>query len=312
MSTIVLTGASGFVGSAVFEALGAHDLKIIGRGDCRLVEEDCFLRSDMSACTDYGEFLEEADYVVHCAAKVHLLDDHCVDPLSKFREVNTVGTINLARQAAAAGVKRFIFISSVKVNGELTQQGKPFTSSDEPSPIDPYGISKYEAEQGLHRISKETEMEFVIIRPPLVYGRGVKANFATMMRVAEKNFPLPFGTINNRRSLVHLDNLVNLIITCIDHPKAGNQTFLVSDGCDVSTKKMMTELTRAAGKEPCLFSVPSKLLTIALSIIGKKAIADRLCGNLQVDISHTKETLGWLPPVSFEQGIARCFEKTDK
>jgi len=225
--------------------------------------------------------------------------------------VNSLGTLNLACQAAKAGVSRFIFISTVKVNGERTEKDKPFRFNNPSMPEDAYGISKSEAEFGLRALSKQTGMEVVIIRSPLVYGPGVKANFAAMMKLASKNLPLPLGAIHNKRSLVALDNLVDLIVTCIDHPKAANETFLVSDDQDVSTTELLNKMTVAAGKKPWLIPVPMKLIQLGAAVLGKKAVADRLCGNLQVDISHTKEVLGWTPPIMLEQGLARCFQKKE-
>ena len=228
------------------------------------------------------------------------------DPLAAYRVVNTEGTINLARQAAAAGVRRFVFISSVKVNGEETSPGQPFTEEDEPAPLDPYGISKLEAEQGLRDLATATGMEVVIIRPPLVYGPGVKANFLTMMRWLNKGVPLPFGALDNRRSLVALDNLVDFIITCIDHPAAAKQTFLVADGEDLSTTELLRRVGRAMGKPVRLIPVPMGLLQAGARLLGKQEMARRLCGSLQVDITKARTLLGWKPPVAVDEGLRRA------
>jgi nucleoside-diphosphate-sugar epimerase len=303
---ILITGASGFVGQALLAKIDNSNVVLVGRAATENADGKYFQLA-LSANTDYLTVLNSVDVVIHCAARVHVMNEQAEDPLTAFREVNTLGTLNLARQAAATGVKRFIFISSIKVNGEATQPGKAFQFDDKPRPEDPYGISKAEAESGLQQIAAETGMEVVIIRPPLVYGPGVKANFAAMMKLAKKNLPLPLGAIHNKRSLVALDNLANLIITCIDHPKAANQTFLVSDDQDVSTTELLQIMTRAAGKAPRLLPVPVSWLKLAGKLIGKSAVIDRLCGNLQVDITHTKQTLSWTPPVSVEEGIKRCF-----
>lgn len=310
-SKILLTGATGFVGSAVLLKLGNNVASTIGRSKPAWFSGRHF-QQEISAAANFQAALSGVSVVVHCAARVHMMNDHSSDPLAAFREVNTFGTLNLARQAAAAGVKRFIFLSSIKVNGESTLNGKPFSNDDLPEPEDAYGISKTEAEAGLKQIAAKSCMEVVIIRPPLVYGPGVKANFAAMLKLAQNNLPLPLGAIHNKRSLVALDNLVDLIVTCIDHPKAANQTFLVSDDKDVSTTELLKLMTRAAGKKPWLIPVPMSWLKLAGKLTGKQAVIDRLCGNLQVDISHTKETLGWKPPITLEEGIARCFNSGDK
>tara|TARA_R110001599_G_scaffold99341_1_gene254701 strand:- start:899 stop:1828 length:930 start_codon:yes stop_codon:yes gene_type:complete len=304
---ILLTGASGFVGSAILAKLCADKIRVLGRSEPPCGTTD-FYYSEIKSDTDYSEALKGVDVVIHVAARAHIMKDGSSDPFSEYYETNTLGSLNLARQSSA-GVRRFIFISSIKVNGEFTSIGHPFFYNDKVCPDDPYGQSKAEAEIGLAKLAEETGMEVVIIRPPLVFGPGVKANFASMMSLAIKNLPLPLGAIKNKRSLVAIDNLVDLIITCIDHPNAANQTFLVSDDHDVTTTELLEELTRAAGKKPRLIPVPMKVIQIVANVLGKKSIADRLCGSLQVDISHTKETLGWKPPVSFKQGIARCFEK---
>jgi len=235
------------------------------------------------------------------------MNDEVAEPLAAFREVNVQGTLNLACQAAAVGVKRFIFISSIKVNGEQTRLGQSFFSHDDPSPEDFYGISKHEAEQGLRELAAETGMEVVIIRPPLVYGPSVKGNFASMIKLVGKGLPLPLGAVHNKRSLVALDNLVDLIITCIDHPGAANETFLVSDGEDLSTTQLLQGVAAAMGKPSRLIPVPAGLLQFGATLLGKKAMAQRLLGSLQVDISHTRKCLNWTPPLTVKQGLQRCF-----
>lgn len=309
---ILVTGANGFLGSRLAGYLREREKSVTCVTRSKIAS-DCEVENivipSFKQDRMWRDALDGVKTVIHCAARVHAMNDIKYDPLDVFREVNTLGTLDLARQAAEAGVKRFIFISSIKVNGESTQANCPFTAFDKRFPKDAYGKSKSEAEERLLALAKETRMDVVIIRPPLVYGPGVKANFASLMNLAGKNFPLPFGATNNKRSLVAIDNLVDLIVICIDHPKAANQVFLASDDYDVSTTELLEELTRAAGREPRLISLPIGLMEVCLALIGKKAMADRLFGNLQLDISHTKDTLGWKPPVSFAEGVALCFEK---
>ncbi|WP_423186040.1 UDP-glucose 4-epimerase family protein [Alishewanella sp. d11] len=303
---ILITGHTGFVGSALVAALSGSQLRLVGRRHIA-GQPGQFFQKELTTTEDYSDCLAGVSVVIHAAARVHVMDDTAADPLAAYREVNVAGTLNLARQAAASGVKRFIFISTIKVNGESTLPGCPLTSSDISQATDAYGISKVEAEVALKSLCAETGMEFVIIRPPLVYGPDVKANFAAMLKLAKKNLPLPLGAIHNARSMVALDNLVDLIVTCIEHPKAANQIFLVSDDNDVSTTELLKLMVEAYGKKPWLIPVPMSWFRLAGKLTGKQAIVDRLCGNLQVDITHTKETLGWKPPISVAEGIRRCF-----
>ena len=306
---LILTGATGFIGKEILEKVKSFDVNVIGRSKPKMNDGYTFFHASIDADSDYGSALADGGVVIHSAARAHVMDDNSADPLTAFREVNTIGTINLAKQAAQAGVKRFIFISSIKVNGEHTNRNKPFSAEDKPSPEDPYGLSKAEAEEQLKKLSKETGMAVVIIRPPLVYGPGVKANFAIMMRLAATGIPLPFGGIKeNRRSLVSVYNLVDLIFSCISHPNAANQTFLVSDDEDLSTAKMLKKLSVALGKSSKMLSLPVKLFDVLGKITGNSAIVDRLCGSLQVDISKTKELLDWQPPFSVKEGFARTAE----
>jgi UDP-glucose 4-epimerase len=309
--TILLTGATGFVGRSLAHKLCAKELRLLGRTDPKLSEHR-FCQAEINGTVDFKSFLKDVDVVIHAAARAHVMNDTTLDPQLAYDEVNTAGTLNLARQAEASGVKRFVFISSIKVNGEATEVGQPFTSSSVVKTEDPYGISKAKAEVGLQELAAETEMEIVIIRPPLVYGPGVKANFAAIMNLAKRNLPLPLGAINNKRSLVALDNLVDLIITCTNHPKAANQTFLVSDDHDISTTDLLKMMTRAAGKKPMLVPVPISWLKLAGKMMGKQTVIDRLRGNLQLNINHTKHTLGWKPPITLEEGIRRCFIKEEQ
>jgi nucleoside-diphosphate-sugar epimerase len=267
--------------------------------------------AELTANTDWHHVLGGVKSLVHLAARVHVMHDTAADPLAAFRAVNVDGTLNLARQAAAAGVKRFVFIGSIKVNGESTQPGRAFTEADAPNPQDAYGQSKHEAEQGLLQLSADTDMEVVIIRPSLVYGPGVKANFAALKRAVLRSWPLPLGAVYNTRSLVALDNLVDLIVTCIIHPDAANQTFLVSDGHDLSTTELVRCMAQAAGVPARLLPVQVWALQAAASLLGKGDELQRLCGNLQVDISKARSLLGWVPPVTVEEGLQRVMRAGD-
>ncbi|WMC11515.1 SDR family oxidoreductase [Oceanimonas pelagia] len=311
VDNVILTGATGFVGKALHQQLmNLPDYYVSAalRNNTSFINSHNFIVGDFNSNTNWTTALADQQVVIHAAARAHIMKDEVANPLTEYRKVNVEGTLNLARQATVAGVKRFIFISSIKVNGEQTPLGQPFTAEDLPAPEDAYGISKHEAEQGLQQLAAETGMEVVIIRPPLVYGPGVKGNFASMVKLVEKGLPLPLGAINNQRSLVALDNLVDLIITCIDHPAAANQVFLAGDGEDLSTTDLLRGVANAAGKPCRLLPVPSGLLQSGATLLGKKAMAQRLLGSLQVDISKARELLGWVPPLSVEQGLKRCFD----
>lgn len=310
---ILITGASGFVGQAVWLRLSGMEgvtavgsVRRVGRGSDDRVP---FVTvGELSSKTDWITALTGVQVVVHAAARVHVMQEVAVDPIVEFRRVNVHGTLNLAQQAAVAGVRRFVFISSIKVNGESTHLGQSFAADDMPAPLDAYGISKMEAEQGLRELSAKTGMEVVIIRPPLVYGPGVKANFAAMMRWLQWGVPLPLGSIHNQRSLVALDNLVDLIVTCMSHPAAAHRTFLVSDGEDVSTTELLRRMGRAMGKPARLLPVPASWLRLAAAMVDKRDVADRLCGSLQVDIAKTRHLLGWTPPLTLDQGLKKAAE----
>lgn len=310
MKNILLTGSTGFIGSKLLKTLLTDNdifVRVVSRNKIS-VNEPSFKIGSVNASTCYLKASLNINVVIHCAALAHMKKESSIDPLSEFRTINTEGTLNLARQAAEAGVKRFIFLSSIGVNG--ISNTSAFSVDDSPAPVEDYAVSKLEAEIGLRKIAAKTGMEVVVIRPPLVYGPNAPGNFGKLTNLARKNLPLPFGAIHNKRSLVSIDNLVDLIVTCIDHPKAANETFLVSDDYDVSTTELLTAMTLASGKKPRLLPVPISWLNLIGRLTGKQAVIDRLCGSLQVDIRHTKEVLGWKPPVSFEDGINKCFEKS--
>ena len=304
---ILVTGATGFVGQHLVNALlrKKKQVRACVRGrryksysESPLVELS--LVEDLSQVASWEKALRDVTVVIHTAARVHIMEDKEADPLAEFRKVNTEGTLNLARQAAEQGVSRFIFISSIKVNGEMTSIGQPFRTTDNTIPTDPYGLSKYEAEQGLLRIASETDMEVVIIRPPLIYGPGVKANFASMMKWVSKGVPLPLGAVYNNRSLVALENLIDFIIHCIAHPKAANEVFLVSDEEDISTTQLLKKVAKELGKKANLLPIPVSLMSFAATLIGKKSVAERLFGSLQVDSAKARDLLDWKPVVTMD------------
>jgi nucleoside-diphosphate-sugar epimerase len=302
---LLITGSSGFIGQSL-----SSELELRGEQVVRVVRKErpnSLVVGDIDPNISWGDSLSLCEAVIHLAARVHMLGDKSSDPLEEFRRVNVAGTANLARQAAAAGVCRFVFLSSIKVNGESTEAGEAFTADDTPSPKDPYGVSKHEAEEVLHQIADDTGMEVVIIRPPLVYGPGVKANFESMMRWLARGVPLPLAAVtHNRRSLVALDNLVDLIVTCLNHPAAANQTFLVSDGEDLSTAELLKRIGAAMGQPARLFYLPPTLLKLGASMLRSPGIYQRLCGSLQLDIAKTRQLLGWTPPVSVDEGLRRA------
>lgn len=309
MDKILVTGCSGFIGSALVTHLSSKGVS----GICTLRQKRSrpvpgwqdILVGDINDETDWSTAIVNVDVVIHLAAHVHIMKETEQDLNNLYRSINVNGTEQLAKQAAAAGVRRFVFLSSVKVNGESTDGRGPFVETEKPCPIDPYGISKLEAEQVLLEISKKTGMEVVIIRPPLVYGPGVKANYLTMMYWLGKGLPLPFGAIHNRRSLIALDNLVDLITTCIDHIAAANEIFLVSDGEDLSTTDLLRRMAIAMDKPTRLITVPQGILKLGMKLLGKADLAQRLCGSLQVNISKTHDVLGWNPPFTVDEALRK-------
>lgn len=304
----LLTGSTGFIGFALTQYLQQQNYSLTATVRCITKTLPATIQQvpigDLLPNTTWTNVLNDVDTIIHLAARTHILKEQSADPLDAFRKTNTLATINLAQQAAEAGVRRFIFISSIGVNGNQTFN-TPFTAENNPSPKEPYAISKYEAEIGLREIASQTGMEIVIIRPPLVYGPNAPGNFARFIKAATSGLPLPLGNIHNQRSLVALDNLIDLITLCIDHPAAANQTFLVSDGEDLSTTDLLHRLGSALNKPARLLPVPQVMLTTALHLLGKEAIAQRLCGNLQVDISKTRDLLGWQPIIRVDEALQK-------
>ena len=302
---IVLTGGSGFLGSHLLNNEAFQEALAIGRTQPRNHRQ--FQIVSFDADDDLAEVFIGKEVVVHAAARAHVMNDTAKSPLNEFRHINTEGTLNLAEKAAIAGIKRFIFISTVKVLGEQTEPGQAFKNGDSFDPQDPYSISKVEAEVGLKLIGEAHGMEIVIIRPPLVYGKGVKGNFASLLKLARYPIPLPFGSIQNKRSLVSIENLVDLIVICLDHPNAKNQTFLVSDDDDMSTSILFSRLAEAGGYKTYIFKFPLTILNISLRMLGKSPIYERLCGSMQVNIEYTKSQLSWKPPFKVKDSLSSCW-----
>ncbi len=307
---ILITGGKGFVGSALSRCSLALEYNIRVSSRQKMVFDQNNLErcqvGDLNGKTYWLNALEGVDVVVHCAGRSHILYETTVDSLATYRKVNRDGTLKLARQAVEAGVKRFVFISSIGVNGLQTKITKPFSEIDEPKPHNAYTLSKWEAEQGLFQLAGKTGLEVVVIRPPLVYGFGAKGNFNLLSRAIRSGWPLPLSPVNNQRSFVGLDNLLDFILICIKHPKAANQTFLVSDGHDLSTFEFIRAMSNAVGKDVRLMPVPVMILRAAAFIVGKGDAMMGLYGNLQIDASKARTLLGWAPPVSVEEGLKRA------
>jgi UDP-N-acetyl-alpha-D-quinovosamine dehydrogenase len=306
--TVLVTGATGFVGHFLCDRLLAQGFSV--RGTLLTSENPLFLVDrvepvtvePLGADTQWSHALAGADTIIHLAARVHIMDDPSANPLDEFRKVNVEGTAQLAREAAKAGVRRLVFISSIKVNGEET--ATHYTSDSPPNPSDPYGISKWEAEQALHKIEAETGLEVVVIRPTLVYGPGVKANFLNMMKIISRGIPLPLASITNRRNLIYVGNLVDALAICATHPAAAGQTYLVSDGEEVSTPELIRRTAKALGAPERLFPVPLSLMRLAGKLTGKSGAVNRLTGSLTVDSSKIRRELGWVPPFTMDEGLA--------
>jgi nucleoside-diphosphate-sugar epimerase len=300
MSKFLITGARGFVGSHLYSRL----LKL--GFDTQTLNFSQTLLSDSKSRSNAGSNLVDqlmgAEVIIHLAARVHVMTDKSLNPLEVFMDVNFLGTAKLARQAAISGVKRFVYVSSIKVNGEHTDE-EPFTERSKPNPQDPYGISKWEAERALHEISGETGMELVIVRPPLVYGPGVKANFYNLLQLVNKALPLPLGSIKNRRSMVYVENLVDALILCATNPKAAGQTYLLSDGHDVSTPQLISDIALAMRRPSRVFPFSLSLIRLGAKLLGRSTAVDRLTQSLEIDSSKIRDELGWQPPYTMEQGL---------
>jgi len=318
---VLITGATGFVGRRLTENLLSQYPNIHLRLVVRKITQnllDAHLQSDprvhlevvgdINAQTDWSGALNGVDVVIHLAARVHVMQDHASDPLQEYRQANTASSIHLAQAAAKAGVKRFIYLSSIKVNGEATNSGRPFSEDSLPAPIDPYGVSKWEAELGIEKICSQTGMEFVVIRPPLIYGPRVKANFKKLMQLVAKGLPLPLGAIHNQRSMLALDNLISFIDAVMTHPAAANQCFLLSDGQDLSTTQLLKLLAKGLHQSLWLIPLPTVILQTLAKVVGQSAASERLLGSLQIDSSKARQLLGWKPPLTVEEGIALTTE----
>ena len=312
---VLITGSNGFIGKSLVEQLLSkkqhkvtavlRDRKNFPLPDCKVLEIRDFTRKGI-----WEEQLNNIDVIVHAAGRAHIMKERSKKPLEEYRKHNVTNTLFLAREAAKIGVKRFIYLSTIKVNGEKTTAGQPFKADDNPSPVDPYAISKLEAEKSLFDLSGKTEMEVVCIRPPLIYGPGVKGNLSLLLKFIEKGIPLPLGSItSNKRSFVSITNLIDLIEVCLVHPKAANEIFLVSDNEDISTVELIIFLAKAMGKPPRLFNLPLPILKFLFLVSGNKRIADRLISNLQVEITKTTNILGWSPSINLEQGLLSILKK---
>lgn len=306
MTTIGLSGATGFIGSALLKKLDSNAYRarrLLHRPDPGLHQPDDCVVGDIGPATEWRHALEGVDCVVHLAARTHILNEHSPDSLAAYRRINVEGTGNLARQAVRAGVRRFIFLSSIKVNGESTAD-QPYRETDTPAPIDAYGISKLEAENVLRDICSCSAMELVIVRPPLVYGPGVKGNFLRLMQLIQRGIPLPLASVNNRRSLIHVENLADAICSCLETPAAAGQTFLASDHDEgIATSTMITLLGEGLNRPARLFPFPPRLLQLAGAMLGQSATIARLTGSLSVNATHLRNVTGWRSRIPLDQGL---------
>ncbi len=309
MNKILLTGATGFIGKALTDELLRNNFEVIA--SVRNTHSSSSLRiktiyvGDLLASTDWTSALQNIDIVIHSAARVHIMHDSSANPLEEFRQTNFYATLNLAQQAESAGVTRFVFISSIKASRQSSSPQSALKPDDTLPPDDPYGLSKYEAEQGLLDLAKKSNMDIVIIRPPLVYGPNVKGNFLSLLKFIKRGIPLPLGSIDNQRSFVALDNLVNFIRHCATHPKAANEIFLISDGEDVSTTELLHKIAKAFNKKALLISIPTVALSFIAKLFGKEAMVNRLLESLQVDNSRAVELINWKPIISMDSQIKK-------
>ena len=304
---VLVTGASGFVGGPVCRAVAAAGHRVTGttrrEADLPAGVQACRV-GDLGPDTDWRPALAGIETVVHLAARAHVMREEAGDPLALFRRINRDGAVALAEQAAAAGIRRLVFVSSIKVNGESTAPGRPFRAADAPAPCDPYGIAKAEAEERLAAIAARTGLELVVVRPPLVHGPGVKGNLASLLRLLNRGLPLPLASVDNRRSLVGVANLADLLRVCLDHPAAAGQTLLVRDDPDLSTPDLIRRLAAALGRPARLLPCPPTLLAGLAAALGRGGAANRLLGSLAVDDGPTRARLGWAPPVAVDAGLA--------
>jgi len=312
LTTVLVTGASGFVGSALLQQLNLQNFQVRAAVRTPQKRDDVLSIAvgEINSETNWDAALEDIDVVVHLAARVHVMRDTAKNPLDEFRKVNVEGTRHLAESAFNAGVKRFVYVSSIKANGEEFNQA--YTEACKPTPQDDYGVSKWEAEQVLHEISAKTGLEVVIVRPPLVYGAGVKGNFSQMIKVLAKGLPLPFASVRNLRSFIYVENLVDVLILCAQHPAAVGQTYLVSDGEDISTPDLLRQLSSAMGKHAKLLPCSPVFMRLAGQLFGKSDQVNRLLGSLQVDNSKIRRELGWQPPYSLGEGLRLSIKSNDK
>lgn len=307
-ATVLVTGANGFVGQVLCPELhrSGYRVRAAVRNEQRGhgLPGELVAVGDLNPQTDWSAAVAHVDMVIHLAARVHVMDESASDPLAAFRAINVGATVGLAHAAAQASVKRLVYVSSIKVNGEATGS-RPFTAQDLPAPQDPYGVSKWEAEQALRGIARETGLEVTIVRPPLVYGPGVGGNFARLLKLVERRIPLPLGAVNNHRSMVYVENLTSALISCAVHPAAAGQTFLVSDGDDLSTPGLIRNLGLMINSPARLWPVPTRVLLLAGLITRKRGEVERLIGSLRVDSSELQTSLGWTPPFPVVEGLKR-------
>ncbi|SCA56207.1 UDP-glucose 4-epimerase [Candidatus Terasakiella magnetica] len=307
MSKILVTGATGFVGHCLCKLLikAGHNVIAPYRSEKSDLDVNWIKIPSIDAHTNWDKKLEDVDCIIHLAARVHIMNDTCDDPLNEFRKTNVAGTRQLAQAAIQQGVKRFVFLSSIKVNGEETANDKPFTNTDTPNPQDPYGVSKMEAENMLRELESTSSLEVSIIRPPLVYGEGVKANFRSLLKLSSKGLPVPFGCLDNKRSLIHVQNLCDFIILCASHPKVAGNTYLIRDPKDISVKEMYQLMGQEAGKKTLILPFPKIVLKALGKLLGKQAMIQRLTSSLQIDLGPVITELHWKAPLNVKEAFSQ-------